>query len=137
MGTVVLDAGVLIGFANPTDLHHPMAVEQIRNATEIGHTLTVPASALSEYLVAPARHGATTLAAAVALVRGLLVEVVPLDEKVAVDAAALRASHASLRLPDALVIATARVRRADVLVTTDHGWPSKRALKFAGKLVVV
>jgi predicted nucleic acid-binding protein len=39
--------------------------------------------------------------------------------------AALRAAHGtSLRLPDALVVATAIVRSADRILTTDAGWPA-------------
>ncbi len=48
-----------------------------------------------------------------------------LSEAVAArHAALLRASHRSLKLPDAFVIATAIVHRADVLLTIDRGWPS-------------
>jgi hypothetical protein len=36
----------------------------------------------------------------------------------------LRAEHNSLRLPDALVIATALAVEANVLLTTDRRWPN-------------
>jgi predicted nucleic acid-binding protein len=48
----------------------------------------------------------------------------PADRSIAAAAAALRATHGTaLRLPDALVIATALVRHADRILTTDAGWP--------------
>jgi predicted nucleic acid-binding protein len=42
----------------------------------------------------------------------------------------LRARHARLRLPDALVIATAVERSADELITTDRRWPTARAMRL-------
>jgi predicted nucleic acid-binding protein len=48
--------------------------------------------------------------------------VVPVDEPIAREAAFLRRS-ARVRLPDALVWATARVRSA-LLVTRDEGFPA-------------
>ena len=56
------------------------------------------------------------------------IDVVPLDLPTATTAAQLRADHRGLRLPDALVIATAIDAGADELVTTDRRWPSARAL---------
>jgi len=54
----------------------------------------------------------------------LPVRVEPATREVAAEAAALRAVHGrALRLPDALVLATARVAGADVVITTDAGWP--------------
>jgi PIN domain nuclease of toxin-antitoxin system len=46
----------------------------------------------------------------------------PLDVPVAHAAARLRATHRSVRLPDALVLGTAAVLSATVL-TTDRRWP--------------
>lgn len=44
------------------------------------------------------------------------------DKAVAVGAAELRATHQPLRLPDALVLATATVHGADVVLTGDKKW---------------
>jgi predicted nucleic acid-binding protein len=41
---------------------------------------------------------------------------------VAVTAAQLRATHRSLRLPDALVLATAAAVEADTVLTGDEQW---------------
>lgn len=46
----------------------------------------------------------------------------PVDEEVAVTAAQLRATHRSLRLPDALVLATAPAVKADAVLTGDEQW---------------
>ena len=57
--------------------------------------------------------------------------VVHLDEDIATQAAMLRARHRSLKLPDALVIATAEYSNADRLITTDHRWPTAKAMKLS------
>lgn len=62
--------------------------------------------------------------------------VAELDIDTAVVAARLRARHGQkLKLPDALVIATAIHREADVLVTTRQSWPAKGELGFTGSLI--
>jgi predicted nucleic acid-binding protein len=48
----------------------------------------------------------------------------------ATQAAILRARHRLLRLPDALVVATAAVSGADRLITTDRKWPTAKAMKL-------
>jgi predicted nucleic acid-binding protein len=57
--------------------------------------------------------------------------VVLLDEEIATRAAVLCARHRTLKLPDALVIATAESIGADRLITTDRKWPTARAMKLA------
>jgi hypothetical protein len=62
---------------------------------------------------------------------GLPVAVEPLTAEVARRAAALRARHRRLQLPDALVVATGRGHLdAARLITTDRRWPARSALKF-------
>jgi predicted nucleic acid-binding protein len=59
-----------------------------------------------------------------AFLSDLPAEVEPITRQVASRAAQLRARHGRrLRLPDALVLATALHLRADRVVTTDEGWP--------------
>lgn len=137
MGTVVLDAGVIIGFRDQTDAHHTAAERAVRDARSRGDTLALPASVLSEALVRPAFVGDDAVSRWLEMVDRLPIAILSIDSRVAVDAARLRAAHRSLKLPDALVIATARVHGATELVTTDNRWPTKRALKFAGKLTVL
>lgn len=138
MGRTVLDAGVLIGFLDAADAHHAAARRALEAARERGDDLSLPASALAECLVGPERRGAEAVAAARAFVEELPISIVPLDAKIAGVAARLRARHGPrVRLPDALVIATATVLEADVLLTTDRGWPRRGALGFAGQLVFV
>lgn len=136
MGRTVLDAGVLIGFLDGADSHHESARRALEAAQARGDDLALPASAFAECLVGPERRGGDAVAAVLAFVDELPIEVVALDAEIAAVAARLRARHGTrLRLPDALVIATAVVLEADVLVTTDRAWPRRSALGFTGQLV--
>lgn len=137
MGLTVLDAGVIIGFLDSNDAHHPAAHQAMRDARDRADRLVLPASAFAEVLVGPSRKGAKAVASVRGLVQRVPLEVHPLDENIALAAAALRARHTSLKLPDALVIATAGHLNAEHLVTTDRKWPSRAKLKIAATLTVI
>ena len=124
MDLTVLDAGVLIAILNSEDAHHEHAREALSAARDRGDRLTVPASAYAEILVAPLRQGAAGGDAVDAFLDALPVSVEPATREIARRAAELRARHgARLRLPDALVVATAVVLDARRVVTTDARWP--------------
>jgi len=131
MGLTVLDAGVIIGFLDANDGHHHAANSALRDARSRKDRLVLPASAFAEILVGPSRKGAAEVTVVRDLVERVPIDIEPLGAEVAVAAAALRARHPSLKLPDALVIATASHLKADYLVTTDRRWPSRTKLKLA------
>ncbi len=137
MGLTVVDAGVLIGFLDTDDVHHERATAALFAARERQDRLTVPASALAETLVSPARSGADSINVVLRLLARLPIEVAPLEETVAVAAATIRASNPSLKLPDALVVATAQVADADHLLTTDRGWPTAARLNLRAVISIV
>ncbi len=137
MALIHLDAGVLIGFLDRDDAHHQAAGAVIAEALDEGDRLAMAASALAECLVGPARRGDEAVELVHDLRRRLPIEVVDLDVDIATAAARLRAGQRSLRLPDALVIATAFEREADELVTTDRGWPDGKALSASGRIRVI
>ena len=131
MGLTVLDAGVIIGFLDDTDAHHDAAYAALSQAHDRNDRLVLPASAYADVLVGPSRRGPDAVAAVQGLVARVPIEIEPLCADIAVTAAELRARHRSLKLPDALVIATASHLDAEHLVTTDRGWPSRAKLKLA------
>jgi predicted nucleic acid-binding protein len=104
MGSLILDASVLIALLDRADQHHSRAVEEVEAADQEGDDLVTPASAYSEALVAFARESRVDDAREAIVAMG--VEVAPLDARTAERAAALRARHDRLRLPDAMVLAT-------------------------------
>jgi predicted nucleic acid-binding protein len=125
VGLTVLDAGVVIALLDGADVHHTIAVASVRAARDRGEVLVLPASAYAECLVSPHRRGPDAVAVVDRFLDALPVRVEPADRSIAAAAAALRAAHGTaLRLPDALVIATALVRHADRILTTDAGWPA-------------
>ncbi len=137
MGLTVLDAGVIIGYLDANDAHHPAAIEALRDARDRNDRLILPASAFAEILVGPFRNGPEVVEALQALVHRVPLEIQPLDAEIAMTAAALRARQSTLRLPDAVVIATADHLHAGHLVTTDRTWPSRSKLKIAATLTVL
>lgn len=135
MGLTVIDAGVLIGFLDAADAHHEAARRALADASERGDTIALPASAYAESLVGPTRRGVDAAAALRTFVERFPIQVVLLDESIAEAAAQLRARLGQrLRLPDALVVATAQTLEADTLITTDRRWPRRSSLRFSGQL---
>lgn len=123
MALTVLDAGVVIALLDANDRHHAAARSALAATRERGDDVVLPASAYAETLVAPYRRDRRSAAKVDAFVDGLPARVEPINRPIASQAARLRASHPRIRLPDALVIATALELRAARLVTTDRGWP--------------
>ncbi len=120
----VLDAGVLVAVLDSNDAHHIGAVAALRGARTTSDTLVLPASAYAECLVWPFRAGAEAVARMESFIDVLPATVREADRSVARLAAQLRARHGPvLKLPDALVIATAVAVGADRILTTDGGWP--------------
>lgn len=124
MGLTILDAGLIIGVLDAQDVHHAAARAALSAAVERGDALAVPASAYAECLVGPARHGRDAMRAVDRFLLDLPAEAEPVTRQLAARAAQLRARHRGMRLPDALVLATALHLRADRVLTTDRGWPT-------------
>lgn len=118
MALIVVDASVLIALLDPGDVLHTAAAAAITR--HAGDDLKLPASAYSETLVGPGRRG--DLRSAKQAIASLLMDVVPITDRIAEHAAELRARHPKLRLPDALVVATGSTLNADMVLTCDAGW---------------
>ena len=131
MGLTHLDAGVIIAFLDADDSRHDTATSVLADALERADRLSIAASALAECLVGPARRSTKAVELVRTAIGRLPASVVPLDEQIATRAAMLRARHRTLKLPDALVIATAETSGADRLITTDRKWPTTKAMKLA------
>jgi predicted nucleic acid-binding protein len=124
VGLTILDAGVIIGVLDASDPHHEAAARLLSAAVAEGDELAVPASAYAEALVRPARQGPPARRVVDEFLADLAADVEPITRQAAARAAELRATHGGrLRLPDALVVATAIHLNADRILTTDRGWP--------------
>ncbi|MGI8904096.1 MAG: type II toxin-antitoxin system VapC family toxin [Solirubrobacteraceae bacterium] len=113
MGALILDASVLIGLLDTEDAHHNAALADVEAEDVAARALLTPASAYSEALVAFAR--ADRIDDAREAIAGIGITVVPLTASIAERAAELRARHDALRLPDALVLASAHELGAELM----------------------
>ena len=120
MALVVLDTSVIVGFLDPEDTLHEACVAALFEHHQ--DDLRIPASVYAEILVAPYRTGAEAVAAVESFLSDLGVKVEPISAPIARAAAQLRSARKGLRLPDALVLATADELDADVVLTGDASW---------------
>jgi predicted nucleic acid-binding protein len=118
VGRVALDADVIIAFLDPGDAQHERAVDRLRPLLGGGEEILVGASVYAEVMVRPLARGVGENVDE--FIDAIGATVVPVEREIARRAAGLRARHSSLRLPDALSLATAVSAGAD-LVTLDQG----------------
>lgn len=124
MALTVLDAGVVIAVIEQSDMHHDAAHRAVGAALKAGQRLVLPAAAYAEVLVRPSQAGDDAVNTVNEFIDALPAAVEPITRPIAAEAARLRARHGRrLRLPDALVVATARSIGASQILTTDGGWP--------------
>jgi len=113
---VALDADVVIAFLDPGDDQHGRAIGELRPRLAAGDELLIGATVYAETIVRPLQQG--TDAKVDAFLDAAGVTVVPVDRAVARRAARLRATYSSLRVPDAMSLATALATNA-TFVTLD------------------
>jgi predicted nucleic acid-binding protein len=113
MARVALDADVVIAFLDAADDQHQRAVDELRPKIAAGHEILLGASVYAEVMVRPLHRG--TDAKVDQFLEAIGATVVAVDRSIARRAAQLRARHRSLRLPDALSLATALSSGAELL----------------------
>ena len=122
--SVLLDSSTLIAYHSPLEAAHPLATHLFarmaaRDNPLVGHCSMVSAS---ELLVRPIRAGGL---ARIMLHRFLTespnLVLVPVDLFAAMQAANLR-SIATIRLPDALIVASGLLSRCEVIISNDERW---------------
>lgn len=117
MGRVALDADVVIAFLDAGDDQHERAIDLLRPRLGAGAEIVIGASVYAEVMVRPLAHGSD--ARVDEFLDAIGATVLAIDRELARRAAGLRARHRSLRLPDALSLATALMASAE-LVTLDQ-----------------
>lgn len=113
MARVTLDADVVIAFLDPGDDQHATAVAELRPRLAAGDELLAAATVYAESIARPLQQG--TDATVDEFFDAAGISIVPIDRAVARRAASLRAEHQSLRLPDAMSLATAIVTNSALL----------------------
>jgi predicted nucleic acid-binding protein len=123
---VVLDSDAVVAFLDRADALHDATDEAIRDLLGKGRLL-VSAVTYAEVLTGArlSRHDERQVQG---FFTDLISEILPVDAKVADKAADLRSRRKSLRMPDALILATAELHpEVDLVVTGDQ-----RAAKTVG-----
>jgi len=115
---IVLDASVAIAALSADDAHHGAAMDALAGASD--DELVLAATTRAEILVGPARVGGKVLTTARDFADGC--ETVPVSAAIADDAAALKARHRGLSLPDAIALVVAGTIDADAVWTFDRRW---------------
>ncbi len=116
MARVALDADIVIAFLDHGDNQHAAAVAELRPRLAAGDELLVAATVYAETIIRPLQQG--TDATVDEFLDSASIAVIPIDRAIARRAAALRAEHLSLRLPDAMSLATA-ISTDSTLLTLD------------------
>lgn len=111
---VVLDASALIALVSSQDPHHNWALEMFRDTASF--ELQMSALTQAEVLVHPARAG--KLEKFLKLIRGLGLEITPIEEADASELASIR-SNTNLKMPDAVVLHQALKVKGSI-ATTDN-----------------
>lgn len=116
---VVLDSGVVVGFLDRGDALHDAADEAIRELVR-GQRLLATVVTYAEVMTG-ARLGHHSEDDVAGFFAGLLSAVLPVDVAVADKAADLRSRFKALRMPDALILATAETNPdVELIVTGDQ-----------------
>lgn len=125
---VILDSDAVIGFLDADDALHPSADSAVR-ALIREQPLVVSAVTYAEVLTG-ARLGHHDEVRVKGFLGSLVSAVLPVDVAIADRAADLRASSRALRMPDALILATADVTpEVELIVTGDAGAERVPALR--------
>jgi predicted nucleic acid-binding protein len=118
VGVVLLDSVVVVAYMDVTNAFHRPAVEVLEHAVRRDSLI---ASVINyAELLTGAKLGHRDESLTRGFFSDLVAEVVPVGTEIADRAADIR-SQSGVRLPDALVLATAALR-ADRVVTADQRW---------------
>lgn len=119
MGVVLLDSVVVAAFLDRSDAFHSAADRRLRGLAG-QENLIVSAVTYAELLTGVAL-GHHEKQIAQGFFSELIDAIVPVDEAVAERAAEMRGAKTSLKMPDALTLATADCYPADLVLTGDAG----------------
>jgi predicted nucleic acid-binding protein len=131
---VALDSDVVVGFLDAGDALHGAADSAVRELIH-DQRLVVSVITCAEVLTG-ARLGHHDTDVVAGFFADLITEVIPVDPPIAEIAARLRAGQASLRMPDALIVATAEASpEVDLLVSGDAAIPRVADVECAVRLL--
>jgi len=117
--TVVYDTNIVVALLSQTDSLHEAAVESAVRWEAHGARAVISAVSWSELRIGAMRQSLAAERALIAFRVAAVDDIVPVDVDVAEIAASFRAADLSLRMPDALILATGRHVGAAAVLTAD------------------
>jgi predicted nucleic acid-binding protein len=132
VAVVLLDSVAVVAYLDATNVFHAAADEAVTTAA--GQDRLIASAINYAELLTGAKLGHHDEQVVRGFFSELVSEVVPVGREVAERAAELRGAMKSLRLPDALVIATADLH-ADVLIGAEDQWVKRRRLSCELRLL--
>lgn len=134
MGLILLDSTVIVGFLDADDALHEVTVARFKEIIGSG-PLAASVVSYAEVMTGVSLghdHQESVDGFFDALVKDLL----PVDRLVAARAATLRGKHVSLRMPDALILATADLHEEiETVLCADGDWPKVKGLSCRVELL--
>jgi predicted nucleic acid-binding protein len=131
---VVLDSDAVVAFLDRTDALHEVADEAIRDL--LGKDRLFASAVTYAEVLTGARLGRHDEKQVRGFFTDLISEILPVDADVADKAAGLRSRRKSLRMPDALILATAeRHPEVKLVVTGDQSAAKTTGSSFKVKLL--
>jgi predicted nucleic acid-binding protein len=129
---VLYDTNIVVSLLSPTDALHHAAARTAEAWEARGARTAISVVSWAELRTGALRRGPDAEQALAAFCRVAVDEIVPVSVEIAEIAAGYRAVDLSIRMPDALVVATGRHIGADVVLTGD-----KQMARAAPKLVAL
>ena len=136
--TVFVDTSVVLAYVVGSEATSDLARQLFDAFAATGRNpVAVSAVTVAELLVRPFRRGSSAVATAEGFLRHFGdLRTVDVTYAVAREAARIRAAT-DLPMPDALIVASAVVTDADVLVTNDRAWPRRLGVVLPSLSLVV
>ena len=136
MGLILLDSNVIVGFLDADDALHEVTVAKFREVVG-SRPLVVSAVSYAEVMtgVSLGHHPKRDVERFFDI---LIKELLPIDGPIAARAAELRGKRVSLRMPDALILATADLHEdVETVLCADCEWPKVKRLSCKVELLTV
>jgi len=134
VGLILLDSTVIVGFLDADDALHEVTVAKLKEIVG-GHPLVASVVSYAEVMagVSLGHHPKKTVER---FFDTLVKDLLPLDRPVAARGAELRGKRVSLRMPDALILATADLH-GDIgtVLCADDDWPKVKGLSCKVELL--
>jgi predicted nucleic acid-binding protein len=131
---ILLDSTVIVGFLDADDALHAVSVARLRELAA-AHAFAASLISYAEVMTG-ARLGHHPEDRVAGFFDALIRELIPVDRAIADRAATLRSERRSLRMPDALILATADLHeQVELVLCGDGDWPKVEDLDCRVELV--